>query len=228
MDQYTTHTQMRSVDEISDTTIRETITGKEKTEYDNDIVETSTKLKDFLDGGLKAWLTIGETMCRAFATAWIGSVQYAVIFMPGIIVGHLFDIGYFRILFILVSILLVLSMFLIAVFPIVAHRLIKILDFRGRCEWLPSSSSSSLAWASPLFNETLHPPCKRIKKDPEPESVDKCTVYTLVSFYFYCLSGDVHRHFGNILGPMAIITGAVTYVRLFARTLASMIVVAVI
>lgn len=40
--------------------------------------------------------------------------QYALILMPGIIVGHLFDIGYFRIPFILASILVVVSTLLIA------------------------------------------------------------------------------------------------------------------
>ncbi|PBK73136.1 MFS general substrate transporter [Armillaria solidipes] len=141
MDHYTTRTQTRSTDEISDTTIRETATGKDKTEYNSNSVKASTDLEDFPDGGLRACLIIGETMCSAFATigfvnawgvfqeyyeetllkdydpstiAWIGSIQYALIFMPGIIVGHLFDIGYFRVPFILASILLVISTFLIA------------------------------------------------------------------------------------------------------------------
>ncbi|KAK0467810.1 major facilitator superfamily domain-containing protein [Desarmillaria tabescens] len=132
---------MRSTDEISDNTIRETTLGNDKTEYDSNSVKTSTGLEDFPDGGLRAWLIIGGTMCSTFATvgfvnawgvyqeyyeetllkdsnpstiAWIGSVQYALIFFPGLIVGHLFDIGYFRIPFILATILLVVSTFLIA------------------------------------------------------------------------------------------------------------------
>ncbi|KAK0453092.1 hypothetical protein EV421DRAFT_1897118 [Armillaria borealis] len=152
MDHYITHTETRSANDMSDTTIRETTTGKAKTEYNGDSVKTSTDLEDFPDGGLRAWLIIGRTMCTSFATigfvnawgvrtllkgynisamriflpasskhiyqslfsAWIGSVQYALIFMPGIIVGHLFDIGYFRVPFILATILLVISTFLIA------------------------------------------------------------------------------------------------------------------
>ncbi|KAK0191452.1 major facilitator superfamily domain-containing protein [Armillaria mellea] len=141
MDHYTTHPQTRSTDEISETTIREITIGKDKTEHDSDPVKASTDLEDFPDGGLRAWLIIGGTMCSAFATigivntwgvfqeyyeetvlkdynlstiAWIGSVQYALIFMPGIVVGHLFDIGYFRVPFIASSILLAVSTFLIA------------------------------------------------------------------------------------------------------------------
>ncbi|KAK0231306.1 major facilitator superfamily domain-containing protein [Armillaria fumosa] len=140
MDQNTTHTQTRWTDEVSDDTIRETITGKNKTEYGIDPVKASTDLEDFPDGRMRAWLIIGGVMCSAFATigfvnawgvittslhlskafinqlfsAWIGSVQYALILMPGIIVGHLFHIGYFRIPFILASILVVVSTFLIA------------------------------------------------------------------------------------------------------------------
>lgn len=59
MDQYTTHAQTRSTDEISDNTIKETTTGKDKTEYDNDSVNASAGLEDFSDGGLRAWLIIG-------------------------------------------------------------------------------------------------------------------------------------------------------------------------
>lgn len=92
---------MRWTDEISDNTIREIITGKDKTE-DSDPVEASTDLEEFPDGGIRAWLIVGGTMCSAFATvgfvnawgvfqeyyeetllknynpstiAWIGSVQ---------------------------------------------------------------------------------------------------------------------------------------------------------
>ncbi|KAF9448295.1 MFS general substrate transporter [Macrolepiota fuliginosa MF-IS2] len=44
--------------------------------------------------------------------SWIGSIQYALIFMPGLVVGRLFDIGYFRITFMLSSALLITSVFL--------------------------------------------------------------------------------------------------------------------
>ncbi|KXN87189.1 Riboflavin transporter MCH5 [Leucoagaricus sp. SymC.cos] len=46
--------------------------------------------------------------------AWIGSIQYALVFLPGLVVGRLFDIGYFRSVFITCSIVLVVATFLIA------------------------------------------------------------------------------------------------------------------
>ncbi len=62
MDHYTTHTQTRSTDEISDTTVREKTTGKDRIEYDIDSVKASTDLEDFPDGGLRAWLIMdGKT-----------------------------------------------------------------------------------------------------------------------------------------------------------------------
>ena len=47
-------------------------------------------------------------------SAWIGSVQYALVFLPGLIFGRLFDIGYFRIPFLTASSVLVICTFLIA------------------------------------------------------------------------------------------------------------------
>ncbi|KAF8227102.1 MFS general substrate transporter [Tricholoma matsutake] len=46
--------------------------------------------------------------------AWIGSIQYSLIFLPGILVGRLFDLGYFRTLFLSSSAVLVVSTFLVA------------------------------------------------------------------------------------------------------------------
>ncbi|OSD05114.1 MFS general substrate transporter [Trametes coccinea BRFM310] len=75
------------------------------------------------DGGLKAWLCIFGIACGLCATfgfvnswgvfqayyeeltlrnrspsdiAWIGSIQYACVFMPGLAFGRLFDMGYLR------------------------------------------------------------------------------------------------------------------------------------
>ncbi|KAF9439728.1 MFS general substrate transporter, partial [Macrolepiota fuliginosa MF-IS2] len=45
--------------------------------------------------------------------AWIGSIQYVLIFLPGLIVGWLFDLGYFYSVFIPSSIALVVATFLI-------------------------------------------------------------------------------------------------------------------
>jgi len=41
------------------------------------------------------------------------TVQYALVFLPGLVGGRLFDIGYFRIPFVGASILLVLATFLV-------------------------------------------------------------------------------------------------------------------
>ncbi|KAF9448292.1 MFS general substrate transporter [Macrolepiota fuliginosa MF-IS2] len=46
--------------------------------------------------------------------AWIGSIQYALVFFPGLFVGRLFDLGYFRSVLLSSSALLVLATFLIA------------------------------------------------------------------------------------------------------------------
>ncbi|KAJ1307958.1 hypothetical protein OPQ81_002035 [Rhizoctonia solani] len=48
------------------------------------------------------------------AISWIGSIQYALVFFPGLIVGRLFDLGYFRIPQITASIVLVGGTFLSA------------------------------------------------------------------------------------------------------------------
>ncbi|TFK63766.1 MFS general substrate transporter [Pluteus cervinus] len=96
---------------------------------------------DYPDGGFRAWLIVFGAMCNTFSTfgyvnswgifqayyqstllsdstpsniAWIGSIQYSLIFLPGLVVGRLFDLGYFRSLFLFCSALLVLSTFLIA------------------------------------------------------------------------------------------------------------------
>ncbi|KAJ8074990.1 hypothetical protein PM082_019317 [Marasmius tenuissimus] len=93
------------------------------------------------DGGLRAWLVMLGVVCSLFTAfgflstwgvfqafyvaaflegssstniAWIGSVQYALIFIPSMVVGRLFDKGYFLSLFISFSITLVLATVLLA------------------------------------------------------------------------------------------------------------------
>ncbi|KAM6500100.1 Major facilitator superfamily domain containing protein [Amanita muscaria] len=93
------------------------------------------------DGGLKAWLMVFGAMCNTFSTfgyvnswgifqayyqttvlsdstpsniAWIGSIQYSLVFLPGLITGRLFDLGYFHSVFLPCSLLLVLATFLVA------------------------------------------------------------------------------------------------------------------
>ncbi|KAK0453097.1 major facilitator superfamily domain-containing protein [Armillaria borealis] len=336
MDHYTTRTQTRSTDEISDTTIRETTTGKDKTEYDSDSLKASTDLEDFPDGGLRAWLIIGGTMFSSFATigfvnawgvfqeyyketvlkdynpstiAWIGSVQVTfTVHHYSIIVGHLFDIGYFRVPFIFATTLLVVSTVLIAecsqywhfllcqgfaiglacgtvfscvvgiighwfrrrrgiamglmtaaasigstVFPIVAHRLIKDIGFPwtmrviafilifsmgGILNLKAFTNAPYTLWCLSTFTAYL--------------GIYTVLTYISVSATAYGVSPDVAFYLVSIVnatsgigrivagicadrfsaldyfGPMTIIAGAVTYAWPFARTLASMIIVAVI
>ncbi|KAL1743145.1 major facilitator superfamily domain-containing protein [Schizophyllum fasciatum] len=96
---------------------------------------------DFPDGGLQAWTIVVGTMCGTFSTfgyvnswgvfqayyeqnilqdtptstiAWIGSIQYALIFIPGLVTGRLFDIGYLRAPLLIATIVFVVATFLVA------------------------------------------------------------------------------------------------------------------
>ncbi|KAK2467593.1 hypothetical protein APHAL10511_000448 [Amanita phalloides] len=46
--------------------------------------------------------------------AWIGSIQYALGFLPALLVGRMFDLGYFRSILLTSSVLLILATFLVA------------------------------------------------------------------------------------------------------------------
>ncbi|KAH9852390.1 MFS general substrate transporter [Lenzites betulinus] len=94
---------------------------------------------DYPDGGLRAWLVVFGVACGLCATfgfvnawgvfqayyeqntlrdmspsdiAWIGSIQYALVFMPGLVTGRLFDMGYLRLPIAFASALLILCAFL--------------------------------------------------------------------------------------------------------------------
>ena len=47
-------------------------------------------------------------------SAWIGSLQYALVLLPAVAVGRIFDLGHFRVPFFLGSVALVVGMFLVA------------------------------------------------------------------------------------------------------------------
>ncbi|KAF9001750.1 MFS general substrate transporter [Cyathus striatus] len=108
----------------------EVVSGEEKTAED-----------DYPDGGFRAWLIVFGGMCNTFSTfgyvnswgvfqgyyeqtilsdtspssiAWIGSLQYSLVFFPSLFVGRLFDLGYTRTIFLSSSALLILSTFLTA------------------------------------------------------------------------------------------------------------------
>ncbi|KAG8865258.1 hypothetical protein FRB96_000148 [Tulasnella sp. 330] len=92
------------------------------------------------DGGFAAWLVVFGCFCGGFATlgfanafgifqsyyegvipgatqstiAWIGSLQYCLIFLPGFVAGHMADRGLFKLPLFIASVVLVASTFLIA------------------------------------------------------------------------------------------------------------------
>ncbi|KAI9459461.1 MFS general substrate transporter [Lactarius psammicola] len=96
---------------------------------------------DYPDGGLQAWLVVLGASCAIFSTAgyanswgvfqdyyenvllkgtspstiaWIGSIQFSLIFSLALIAGRLFDLGYLRSIIILASINIVTCTLLIA------------------------------------------------------------------------------------------------------------------
>ncbi|TCD70280.1 hypothetical protein EIP91_004181 [Steccherinum ochraceum] len=102
---------------------------------------TQAHVDDIPDGGLRAWLVVVGGAFGAFATfgyvnawgvfqayyeetvmpttspstiAWIGSVEYALIFVPGLVTGRLFDMGYIKLPVTVASALLITSTFLTA------------------------------------------------------------------------------------------------------------------
>ncbi|KAF9646429.1 MFS general substrate transporter [Thelephora ganbajun] len=91
---------------------------------------------DYPDGGLAAWCVVLGSTCAICATfglvnswgvfqsyyervllpetktstvAWIGSVQYALVFLPGLLAGRLCDLGYFKQTLFISSVILVVA-----------------------------------------------------------------------------------------------------------------------
>ncbi|KAK7030429.1 hypothetical protein VNI00_014173 [Paramarasmius palmivorus] len=115
---------------------------EERASKDREEVKTEVAADfDYPDGGLRAWLVVFGTACTTFASfgyvnswgvfqsyyeetllqnyspssiAWIGSIQYALVFFPALPIGRLFDLGYFKIPFLISSACIVLSAFLTA------------------------------------------------------------------------------------------------------------------
>ncbi|KAF9643781.1 MFS general substrate transporter [Thelephora ganbajun] len=96
---------------------------------------------DHLDGGLAAWCVVLGSTCAIFSTfglvnawgvfqsyyervlipetptstiAWIGSIQYALVFLPGLITGRLCDLGYFKRTLFIFSVIIVVATVLTA------------------------------------------------------------------------------------------------------------------
>ncbi|KAG8753254.1 hypothetical protein FRC14_006214, partial [Serendipita sp. 396] len=115
--------------------------GEHSTKVDEkEAPDTLGEEYQYPDGGWRAWSVVFGGSCVTFSTfgfvnawgafqayyenvkfpdhspssiAWIGSIQYSLIFVPGIIVGRLFDRGYFRAPFVFANLLLLLATFLI-------------------------------------------------------------------------------------------------------------------
>ncbi|KAG1787916.1 MFS general substrate transporter [Suillus plorans] len=113
---------------------------KQKTEAGFDH-ELQTRLSEAPDGGIRAWLAVFATALVTFSTfgflnswgifqayyqenlllhtppstiAWIGSTQYALTYLPALVTGRMFDLGYFKIPFFAASCVLVVCTFLTA------------------------------------------------------------------------------------------------------------------
>ncbi|THH04419.1 hypothetical protein EW146_g10183 [Bondarzewia mesenterica] len=70
---------------------------------------------DFPDGGLEAWLVLLGALCSNTATfGYINSWGYSLCFLPALVTGRLFDLGYFKIPYIFASAVLITATFLIA------------------------------------------------------------------------------------------------------------------
>lgn len=100
------------------------------------ILQSQPPVDDFPDGGLAAWSVLFGATCAIFATlgvlnnwgvfqayyqqvvlpdtetstiAWIGSAQFALVFLPGLLTGRLCDLGYYRWTLFVSSLILVLA-----------------------------------------------------------------------------------------------------------------------
>nr|GAT51720.1 predicted protein [Mycena chlorophos] len=114
--------------------------GPEKEKTQEVVAAVRPAEADFPDGGFRAWLIVAGTIASNTSTfgfvnawgvfqtyyqetllsdvppstiAWIGSIQYSLVFLPGLITGRMFDLGYFRIPYLTASILLVVLTFLV-------------------------------------------------------------------------------------------------------------------
>ncbi|KDQ19991.1 hypothetical protein BOTBODRAFT_142625 [Botryobasidium botryosum FD-172 SS1] len=117
-----------------------TVNTKEENTVESSLPAKDVDLA-FPDGGLRAWLVVTGAVCVSFSTfgfvnawgvfqtyyqetllkdqspstiAWIGSLQYSLVFFPGLITGRLFDIGHLRLITVPASILHVIAVFLTA------------------------------------------------------------------------------------------------------------------
>ncbi|KAJ6589954.1 major facilitator superfamily domain-containing protein [Mycena vulgaris] len=114
-----------------------------KTKIENDAADVlpyDIYAAEYPDGGARAWLVVVGGACATFSTfgyvnawgvfqeyyeetllkdsspsniAWIGSVQYSMVFVPALVSGHYFDRGHLRVPFMLASAVVVAATFLV-------------------------------------------------------------------------------------------------------------------
>ncbi|KAJ7935201.1 major facilitator superfamily domain-containing protein [Mycena leptocephala] len=130
-------------DDLTRASVESEKTGSGKNELDRDITTTLPQdiwSAEYPDGGVRAWLIVFGGACTTFSTfgyvnawgvfqsyyedtllkdsspsniAWIGSVQYSMVFIPAVVSGHYFDRGHLRIPFFVASVTLIAATFLI-------------------------------------------------------------------------------------------------------------------
>ncbi|KAJ7907582.1 MFS general substrate transporter [Mycena leptocephala] len=125
----------------------------DKKESDADVevqpsASSPINVDEFPDGGFRAWAVVfgvyflsstrvsvqqifqvyyQQTILRHSSPsqiAWIGSVQRCMVFIPGVFVGRLFDLGFFRVTFVTGSLLIIAGTFLIPVCKVYWHLLL--------------------------------------------------------------------------------------------------------
>ncbi|KAH7926538.1 MFS general substrate transporter [Leucogyrophana mollusca] len=104
-------------------------------------VEKNPAIPEFPEGGLRAWSVVFGAACLSFATfgwinsygvfqayyqentfkskstssiAWVGSIQYALVFVPAIFTGRILDLGYYNAPLAANSVFYIVSLFLVA------------------------------------------------------------------------------------------------------------------
>ncbi|KAJ7848397.1 MFS general substrate transporter [Mycena leptocephala] len=109
----------------------------DKKEVDGD-VEVSSPVDvddDFPDGGFRAWAVLFGVFQAYYQQvilphsspseiAWIGSIQRCIQSLPGVLLGRLFDLGFFRAPFAIGSVLVIVGTFLIPVCKVYWHFLL--------------------------------------------------------------------------------------------------------
>ncbi|PVF95711.1 MFS general substrate transporter [Serendipita vermifera] len=133
----------RSITQKTHEWVSPTITESKNLHEGNSAIDGDAlgDLDAFPDGGWQAWSVVFGVACTTFSTfgyvnawgvfqafyenvkfpnespsliAWVGSMQYSLVWVPGLLIGRLFDRGYFRLPFMTANAVLILATFLIA------------------------------------------------------------------------------------------------------------------